>query len=52
MQDVKQEEGTGKMAQHTQPLAEVFGRLIDDQSPKAIRYRSHRLCPFNNKVPN
>lgn len=40
------------MMQHTQPLAEVFGHLIDDQSPKAIRYRSRRLCPFNNKVPN
>jgi hypothetical protein len=40
------------MTQNTQPLAEVFGYLIDDQSPKAVRYRSHRLCPFNNKVPN
>jgi hypothetical protein len=35
-----------------QPLAEVFGYLIDDQSQKAARFRSHRLCPFNNKVPN
>ena len=40
------------MTQNTQPLAEVFGYFIDDQSPKAVRYRSHRLCPFNNKVPN
>ncbi len=40
------------MTQHTQPLAEVFGHLIDDQSSKADRYRSRRLCPFNNKVPN
>ncbi len=40
------------MTQHKQLLAEVFGHLIDDQSPKAIRYRSRRLCPFNNKVPN
>lgn len=40
------------MTQHTQPLAEVFGHLISDQSAKAIRYRSRRLCPFNNKVPN
>lgn len=40
------------MTKHIQPLAEVFGHLVDDQSPKAIRYRSHRLCPFNNKVPN
>ena len=38
--------------QHKQPLAEVFGHLIDDQSPEAIRYRSRRLCPFNNRVPN
>ncbi len=35
-----------------QPLAEVFGFLITDHSEKAERYRSHRLCPFNNKVPN
>ncbi|HEU4594337.1 MAG TPA: NotI family restriction endonuclease [Pyrinomonadaceae bacterium] len=35
-----------------QPLAEVFGFPIDNQSPEAIRYREKRLCPFNNKVPN
>lgn len=35
-----------------QPLAEVFGFLTTDQSDSAKRYRSHRLCPFNNKVPN
>jgi hypothetical protein len=40
------------MAKQTQPLAEVFGHLITDQSKNAVRYRSHRLCPFNNKVPN
>lgn len=40
------------MTKHIQPLAEVFGHLVDDQSPKAVRYRSRRLCPFNNKVPN
>ncbi|HNR32096.1 MAG TPA: NotI family restriction endonuclease [Candidatus Hydrogenedentes bacterium] len=34
------------------PLAEVFGHLTMDQSNRAIRYRSRRLCPFNNKVPN
>lgn len=34
------------------PLAEVFGHLTRDQSAKAVRYRSRRLCPFNNKVPN
>jgi len=36
----------------SQPLAEVFGHLITDHSEKADRYRSRRLCPFNNKVPN
>jgi len=35
-----------------QPLAEVFGQLTTDNSKKAVRYRSKRLCPFNNKVPN
>ncbi len=40
------------MAQRIQPLSEVFGYLVDDQSPQASRYRSHRLCPFNNKIPN
>lgn len=38
--------------QPNQPLAEVFGHIVSDQSPEALRYRSHRLCPFNNKVPN
>ncbi len=36
----------------SQPLAEVFGHLVNDQTSKAARYRSLRLCPFNNKVPN
>lgn len=35
-----------------QPLAEVFGFTTTSQSDSAKRYRSHRLCPFNNKVPN
>ncbi len=35
-----------------QPLAEVFGHLIGDQSLQANHYRTHRLCPFNNNVPN
>jgi len=35
-----------------QPLAEVFGFPIDNQSEEATRYRDKRLCPFNNKVPN
>ena len=38
---------------HTgQPLAEVFGHLTTDQTNRAERYRSRRLCQFNNKVPN
>ncbi len=40
------------MTRGEQPLAEVFGYLIADPTDKAQRYRSHRLCPFNNKVPN
>ncbi len=34
------------------PLAEVFGFTTTDLSSKAQRYRSHRHCPFNNRVPN
>ncbi|MBI4309571.1 MAG: hypothetical protein HY591_04495 [Candidatus Omnitrophica bacterium] len=40
------------MKEAAQPLAEVFGYPITNQSSKADRYRSHRLCPFNNKIPN
>lgn len=40
------------MAEQRQPLAEVFGHLPTDHSKAAERYRSLRLCPFNNKVPN
>lgn len=40
------------MADLKHPLAEVFGYLPSDSADKAVRYRSHRLCPFNNKVPN
>lgn len=35
-----------------QPLAEVFGFPITDQSAEAKRYRKYRLCPFKNDVPN
>ncbi|MFH0989008.1 MAG: NotI family restriction endonuclease [bacterium] len=34
------------------PLAEVFGFPIDNQTPEAERYRKNKLCPFNNKVPS
>jgi hypothetical protein len=36
----------------THPLAEVFGFPTDNHSSDARRYREHRLCPFNNRVPN
>ncbi len=35
-----------------QPLAEVFGFPVDNDGVEAERHRQHRLCPFNNKVPN
>lgn len=35
-----------------QPLAEVFGYPISNQTEEAVRHRAKRLCPFNNKVPN
>lgn len=35
-----------------QPLAEVFGFPIDNFSAEAGRYRKHRLCPYNNRVPS
>lgn len=40
------------MAHSGQPLAEVFGHLTTDQTDRAERCRSRRLCPFNNKVPS
>lgn len=40
------------MKEPSQPLAEIFGHLAADHTIKANRYRSRRLCPFNNKVPN
>ena len=35
-----------------QPLSEVFGYPTTDMSANAVRHRTKRLCPFNNKVPN
>lgn len=35
-----------------QPLAEVFGFPVDNQSPEAKRCRQNALCPFGNRVPN
>ena len=40
------------MAARMQPLAEVFGFPIDNLSDTANRYRTKKLCPFNNKIPN
>ena len=34
------------------PLAEVFGFPVANETPKSARYRTQKLCPFNNKVPN
>jgi len=34
------------------PLGEVFGYPIQNQTERALRYRGGRLCPYNNKVPN
>lgn len=33
-----------------QPLAEVFGFPIGNGTKRAIRYRTNKLCPFNNVV--
>lgn len=34
------------------PLGEVFGFPPSNFSDEAKRYRKHRLCPYNNKVPS
>ena len=34
------------------PLGEIFGFPVQNQSEQAKRYRRKRLCPYNNKVPN
>lgn len=35
-----------------QPLAEVFGFPIENESERAQRYRKNKLCPYNNIVSN
>ncbi|MDP3643812.1 MAG: NotI family restriction endonuclease [Bacteroidota bacterium] len=35
-----------------QPLVEVFGFSIENESDRAKRYRANKLCPFNNIVSN
>lgn len=37
---------------NNQPLAEVFGFSINNQSERAMRYLKNKLCPFNNIVSN
>lgn len=37
---------------NTQPLAEVFGFPVSNQSERAVRYRENKLCPYNNIVSN
>ena len=41
-----------KERNNNNPLAEVFGFPIINETIKSIRYRDKKLCPFNNKVPN
>ncbi|MES2766250.1 MAG: NotI family restriction endonuclease [Bacteroidota bacterium] len=36
----------------SQPLGEVFGFPITNESERANRYREDKLCPFNNIVSN
>lgn len=40
------------MQTENNPLAEVFGHLTSDSTSKAKRFRKHKLCPYNNKVPS
>ena len=35
-----------------QPLAEIFGFPAAICRPEAERYRTNKLCPYNNKVPS
>ena len=37
---------------NSNPLAEVFGFPISNQSKKANNFRINKLCPFSNIVPN
>jgi len=41
-----------KERKNNNPLAEVFGFPIINETIKSVRYRDQKLCPFNNKVPN
>lgn len=37
---------------NSNPMAEIFGFPVINETTKAQRYRCKKLCPFNNKVPN
>lgn len=37
---------------NTQPLAEVFGFPVTNETERAKRYRQNKLCPYNNIVSN
>jgi hypothetical protein len=37
---------------NNQPLAEVFGFPIANETERAKRYRNNKLCPYNNIVSN
>jgi len=37
---------------NNQPLAEVFGFPIENETDRAKRYRKNKLCPYNNIVSN
>jgi len=41
-----------KQNKYKNPLIEVFGFPPANKTVKAKRYRSQKLCPYNNKVPN
>ena len=34
------------------PLAEVFGYPINNETPEAKLHRSNKFCPYHNKTPN
>lgn len=35
-----------------QPLGEIFGFPIDNETERAKRYRNNKLCPYNNIISN
>lgn len=35
-----------------QPMAEIFGFPINNETERALRFRKNKLCPYGNIVPN